>query len=190
MENNLIKEEWIDGEVMMSPRPQFNHMQIEGFLYNELQSYFKGKCIVALESSLFLTKANPSEVKTDFLKLKELTTGKKAELVPDIAVYCDKEQIIRRGFIGVPQLIVEILSPGNPDDDTETKKEIYRKFGVNEYWIVSPMSKKVYVYYLEQDSYTLYCEYNFLEKEIKSNRFEDLVVDIREIMLFTDDEEY
>jgi len=51
------------------------------------------------------------------------------------------------------------------------------------------MSKKVYVYKLEDDRYKLKGEYNFLEEEIKSIRFEDLALDIRDIELFEDNED-
>ena len=184
MENNLIKEEWINGNIMMSPRPQYNHMEIEKMIGFRLESFFNGKCKVALENALFLTKENPNEIKNDILKLRTLVAGKGAELVPDVAVYCDKQQIFKRGFLGIPQLVVEVLSPSNTEDDTIKKKEIYEQFGVPEYWIASPMSKKIYVYNLENNRYELTGEYNFLEEEITSQRFKDLVLDIRNIELF------
>lgn len=93
-----------------------------------------------------LTKETPSELKKDLNKLRALVKGKGAELVHDVAVYCDKEQIFKRGFLGIPQLIVEVLSPGNAEDDTIKKKEVYEKFGVPEYWIASPMSRNIYIY--------------------------------------------
>ncbi|WP_253199455.1 Uma2 family endonuclease [Clostridium tagluense] len=184
MENNLIKEEWINGNIMMSPRPQYNHVEINGELYSKLKTYFNGKCKVVIEGALFLTKDNPKDIKKDLNKLKELVSGKGAELVPDVAVYCDKEQIFKRGFLGVPQLVVEVLSPSNSEDDTIKKKDLYENFGVPEYWIASPMSKKVYVYNLEDNRYKLAGEYKFLEQDIKSSRFDDLVVDIKNIDLF------
>lgn len=189
MENNLMKEEWFNGSVMMSPRPQHNHMVIEGLIYILLQNYFKGKCMVAIEESLFLTEDNPREIKKDLEKLRKLVKGKGAELVPDVAVYCDKEQIFKRGFLGVPQLVVEVLSPNNQEDDTLIKREIYRKYGVSEYWIASPMSKKVFVYSLINGNYELSGEYKFLENEIKSSRFDDLVIDMRDIELYEDDDD-
>lgn len=57
--------------------------------------------------------------------LKALISAKKAELVSDIAIYCDKEQVFRRGYLGMPQMVVEVLSPSNSTDDTETKKHTY-----------------------------------------------------------------
>ncbi|BCZ45313.1 hypothetical protein psyc5s11_13800 [Clostridium gelidum] len=187
--DSSIKEEWIDKEVLMSPRPEHNHMEIQYSIGFKFKEYFDKSCKVAIEESLFLTKDNPIEIKKDLLKLKELISAKKAELVPDIAVYCDKEQVFRRGFLGIPQLVVEILSPNNADDDTEKKKEIYRKYGVSEYWIVSPMSKRVFVYSLENETFKLAGEYNFVKEDIKSNRFESLVININDVEL-VDDEEF
>ena len=61
-------------------------------------------------------------LKNDKNKLNELIKSKKAEVAPDVAVYCDKNQIFYRGYIGIPQLVIEVLSPSNSDDDTIAKK--------------------------------------------------------------------
>lgn len=188
MSNSLIKEEWINGVVMMSPRPEYNHMEIMRVIGRCLDEYFKGKCKVAIENALFLTKENPIDLKQDLIRLKALVTAKKAELAPDIAVYCDKNQIFRRGFLGVPQLIVEVLSPGNSTDDTEKKKVIYEKYGVPEYWIVNPATKEVFIYSIENNKYELISEVNFKEKEITSARLEDLTINIKDIELYESDE--
>jgi Uma2 family endonuclease len=188
MENNLIKEEWLDGTVMMSPRPEHNHMKVMRTLYDAFRDYFGKKCEVALEEALFLTKDNPKELKSDFVKLKALVTAKKAELSPDIAVYCDKEQIFRRGFLGIPALIVEVLSPSNHTDDTVIKKDAYEKFAVPEYWIANPHTKQVFVYALEGLKYELKGTYNFIKDCIKSVRFEGLVIDMKDIELYEEDE--
>lgn len=188
MENNLMKEEWINGIVMMSLRPEHNHMEVMRQLYKALDKYFGNKCKVAMEEALFLTKDNPKELKNNLVKLKELITAKRAELSPDIAVYCDKEQIFRRGFLGIPQLIVEVLSPSNSEDDTVKKRAIYESFGVPEYWIVNPHSKKAIVLNLKDNKYEIELECNFLEEDIKSARLEDLVVDIKDIELYEDNE--
>lgn len=189
MENNSIKEEWINGQVMMSPRPQYNHMEVMDALGDKLKQYFNKKCKVAMKTSLFLTKENPSELKKDLNKLRDLINGKGAELVPDIAVYCDRERRFKRGFLGVPRLTVEVLSPSNSEDDTIKKRQVYEDYGVQEYWIASPISKKVFVYNLEKERYVLRGEYNFLEEYIKSSSFEDLSVDIRDIDLLEEEDD-
>lgn len=188
MENNIAKEEWVNGVVMMSPRPEHNHMELIRVLYDAFKGYFGKKCKVAFEEALFLTKDNPKDLKNDLIKLKALVTAKKAELSPDIAVYCDKEQIFRRGFLGIPALVVEVLSPSNSTDDLIIKKAVYENFGVPEYWIVNPHTKQIFIYVIEGLKYDLKGTYNFLEDEIKSEKFDGLVVDIKDIELYEGDE--
>ena len=50
-----------------------------------------------------------------------------------------------RRIRGVPDLIVEILSPSNPEQDTDTKRGTYARAGVPEYWIVRPETRDVLV---------------------------------------------
>lgn len=60
---------------------------------------------------------------------------------------------------GVPDLLIEILSPGNKSHDTVTKKNLYEKFGVKEYWIVDPSTKEAIGYKLIEQKYSVIGEY-------------------------------
>jgi len=181
-----LKEEWIDNIKYMTPRPRYNHIELQGELYFQIKTYFKKSCNVAFEGALFLTKDSPVEVKEDKNKLNELIKSKKAEVAPDIAVYCDKNQIFYRGYIGIPQLIIEILSPSNSDDDTIAKKSLYEEYGVPEYWIVSPMSKKVWIYLLVDNKYELKNNCT-LNDRFKSIRFEELEIDLSDVELIEEE---
>lgn len=68
---------------------------------------------------------------------------------PDfLLVRRERAAIIADGRIrGVPDLIAEILSPSNPETDTETKLRIYARAGVPEYWIVRPASRDLVVHW-------------------------------------------
>ena len=55
---------------------------------------------------------------------------------PDLCVICDLTKLDDRGCLGAPDLIVEILSPGNSTREMKIKKELYAESGVKEYWIV------------------------------------------------------
>lgn len=60
----------------------------------------------------------------------------------------ENTDIVTDGRIrGVPDLIAEILSPSNPELDTETKLGIYARAGVPEYWIVRPASRDLLLYW-------------------------------------------
>jgi Uma2 family endonuclease len=65
---------------------------------------------------------------------------------PDLVVICDKKKRHPEGCRGVPDLVVEILSPSNTKHDTEVKFNIYQETGVREYWIVDPVAETVIVY--------------------------------------------
>jgi Uma2 family endonuclease len=45
--------------------------------------------------------------------------------------------------MGVPALLIEVLSPSNPEKDTHTKRAAYARAGVPEYWIVRPQQRDV-----------------------------------------------
>ncbi len=51
--------------------------------------------------------------------------------------------ITDRGCEGVPDLVVEILSPHNRAYDLSVKRELYARHGVPEYWILDPYGETV-----------------------------------------------
>lgn len=53
--------------------------------------------------------------------------------------------IADRRIRGVPDLIAEVLSPNNPEQDTETKRHAYARAGLPEYWIIRPATRDVLV---------------------------------------------
>ena len=185
-EDFLQKEEWINNIKFMSPRPRYNHIELQGEIYIQLKQYFKKRCNVSIEAALFLTKDDPIEIKNDKNKIDLLVKSKKAEVAPDVAVYCDKNQIFYRGYIGIPQLVVEVLSPSNADDDLIVKKDLYEKYGVPEYWIISPMSKKVWIYMLIDNKYELKNSCTLNDK-FTSTRFEELEIDLSEVELIVEE---
>jgi Uma2 family endonuclease len=67
---------------------------------------------------------------------------------PDICVVCDRSKLDEMGCIGAPDLIVEILSPGNNKMDLKNKYEVYEESGVKEYWIIHPNEQTMMVYTL------------------------------------------
>ena len=57
----------------------------------------------------------------------------------------DIDIIHDRRIFGVPTLLVEILSPTNPETDLQIKRGAYARAGVPEYWIVRPATRDVLV---------------------------------------------
>jgi Uma2 family endonuclease len=52
---------------------------------------------------------------------------------------------------GVPELVVEIGSPGTRRRDETVKRELYERTGVSEYWVVDPERDVVRAYRLGPD---------------------------------------
>ncbi len=69
---------------------------------------------------------------------------------PDILVVCDRDKLDGKRCNGAPDLCIEIVSPGNPDNDYKVKAGYYQRFGVREYWIIDPQKRKVTVYDFDQ----------------------------------------
>ncbi len=66
---------------------------------------------------------------------------------PDIIFVSNKNKkiITKDNIQGVPDLLIEILSPGTSKRDLGIKKKLYAKNGVREYWIVDPAQETIEV---------------------------------------------
>ncbi len=71
---------------------------------------------------------------------------------PDVCVICDESKIDSRGCCGAPDLVVEILSPGNSKKEVRLKHELYEEAGVKEYWIVYPEEESIAVFNLNNSN--------------------------------------
>jgi len=69
---------------------------------------------------------------------------------PDICVICEPTKLDDRGCIGAPDIVIEILSPGNSKREMKDKYAVYEESGVSEYWIVSLTEKAVQVFRLNE----------------------------------------
>lgn len=72
-------------------------------------------------------------------------------LQPDLCVVCDRSKIDRRGCLGAPDLVVEILSESNHAREMDLKYSLYEEAGVQEYWIISPQDQSALVYVLNAE---------------------------------------
>ena len=64
--------------------------------------------------------------------------GEESVFQPDMLVVCDPAKVSKRGIEGVPDLVVEILSPSTGNRDLTRKRWSYEAAGVPEYLIVDP----------------------------------------------------
>ena len=67
-------------------------------------------------------------------------------------IVCDNDKLDGKRCNGAPDFIIEIVSPGNPEDDYVRKLYYYQKYGVREYWIVDPLKGRVLTYCFNGDN--------------------------------------
>ncbi len=133
--------ELIDSKIIMSPSPTSLHQEILTEIVFSLKLFFK-------KTKSGRVFASPLDVYLD---------ENSNAVQPDIIVVLNngQAQVKPNGHIhGSPDMLIEILSPGNKDHDLITKKALYERFGVQEYWIVDPIDKSVIGYTLQGNSYS------------------------------------
>jgi len=77
---------------------------------------------------------------------------------PDLMIFLPQQRdlIAKRGVEGPPALVVEVLSPSNPEHDRITKRALYACAGVREYWIVSPEAATIEILALNDGHYDVH----------------------------------
>jgi Uma2 family endonuclease len=129
--------ELINDTIYMSPAPNYDHQDLISELVMQIRSYVKvnqlGSCVTTTD--VFFDEKNVFEPDILFIS--------KANL--DI--------IQQKKIKGSPDLIIEILSPGNKDHDKVKKKAVYERFGVKEYFIIDPENKETITWYLSGAKY-------------------------------------
>lgn len=124
----------------MSPAPTSLHQRISFILGGEFYAQLKDKRCMVFAAPFDVRF--PKKSKND----KDIFTV----LQPDLSVICDQTKIDKRGCIGAPDIVVEILSLGNNRKDLKNKYEVYEEAGVKEYWIIHPEEKTLFRYLLNE----------------------------------------
>ncbi|GHB67401.1 Uma2 family endonuclease [Persicitalea jodogahamensis] len=128
----------------MSPAPSVRHQQVSTMLQGFLFNYF-----LSTDCRLF---SAPFDVRL-YDRKKSLKADKDIFTVvqPDLCVVCDSVKLKdNQSCNGAPDLVVEILSPGNTKREMKDKFELYEEAGVQEYWLVHPLDESVQIYVLNE----------------------------------------
>jgi len=171
-----VAVELIKGKIYkMSPAPSLKHQQVSRQLCIPLFEYFKGKKCQVFNA--------PFDVRLyDRKKSNRANRDIFTVVQPDICVICDESKLDERGCLGSPDLIIEILSPGNNQKELKKKFELYQECGVKEYWLVYPYEESITQFFLDEDSekYQLVSVYG-CEDDIIPVLFQDLVIDLDDV---------
>ena len=123
--------EIIGGELHMSPAPNGEHQSIVAALVHLLREYVRrhelGRVLPAPIDVILPDLASP--VQPDVVVILKANLG-----------------IIQQRVEGVPDLVIEVLSPATARHDRTTKYQLYAEAGVSEYWIIDPAAKAAGIY--------------------------------------------
>ncbi len=127
----------------MSPAPSRAHQEISGNLHISIGVFLKNKPCKVYAAPFDVRLPRKSKDDKDIITVVQ----------PDICVVCDTNKLDEKGCLGAPDLIVEVLSPGNNKKEIRNKFDVYEEAGVKEYWIVDPVYQTVQINKLENGKY-------------------------------------
>ncbi len=154
----------------MSPAPSRRHQDILRELSMQISNYLVGKpCQIYFAP--FDVRLPENDEPDD-----EIETV----VQPDIVVFCDRNKLDDRGARGAPDIVIEILSPYTAKKDFVTKRSLYERHKVLQYWIVDPQTEEVVIFKLKDNKYGEPEEYK-KEDKVKMDIFEDLEIDLEKI---------
>ena len=128
-------------QLIEMPKPNRTHQIILGF--------------ISIVLSNFAIKKNLGEV---YISPFDVIFNKGNTCQPDVIFLSKAKQNISTedGIFGVPDLLIEVVSKGSVVRDYVEKKNDYEKFGVQEYWIIDPLSETIIVNSLVENKYIVF----------------------------------
>ena len=132
------RHEIIEGDHYMTPAPRTKHQKISINLATPMAAFAKQKSLgLVLTAPCDVMLSDENVVQPDLL----FVSAARAAIVTE-----DNIQ-------GAPDIVVEILSESSRKKDEVTKRKLYERFAVKEYWIVDPELEIVKIFKLAQQKY-------------------------------------
>ena len=132
-----VRAELIGGELYVTPAPLLPHQRATARLGRTLADHVER---LELGEVVF----SPMDV--------HLPTGDVVQ--PDLIFVSKQRSHICRDWIhGVPDLLIEVLSPSNAERDLVVKRELYARNEVPAYWIVDPIERSIQLLRFEDGAY-------------------------------------
>ena len=165
--------ELLRGKIARMAASIWQHQSILGEIHLELGFFLRNK-----PCRLFIA---PTDVR---LPRKTADANEQVFTVvqPDIFVLCNENKQYSKlnGWVGIPDLVVEIVSPSTRKRDLYEKKEIYEEAGVREYWVVFPLESMLFQFVLENRAYSfpkILVENDLVQCAI----FPDFILDLQQV---------
>lgn len=167
------RRELIEGFIQMFPAPVRKHQKYSSQLHGIFWTYLRNK-----KCEIYSAPFDVRFPKNGEKKDSQIYTV----VQPDISIICDLNKLDKRGCMGAPDLIIEILSEKNAKHDIDTKFKLYEKHGVKEYWIARPNEETITVFVLNKKGKYQFIKTYINDKKIPVNIFNgDLIIDLKEV---------
>lgn len=121
------------GNIRETMMPAFRHQNVRGNLYFAIKSYLKK------EKMPYQLCFSPILVELKKLDLLDSVVS------PDLFLIGNGEVVYDNIYRGVPEWIIEIVTPATAAQDYIDKAQLYQYHGVGEYWIVNDWKQQVMV---------------------------------------------
>lgn len=133
-----LRHEVLGGEHFVNPAPETYHQTVSRRIMFQLYRQVEETGLGEVYNAPTDVELSPQDI-----------------VQPDILVVlaAQKGIITRSHVIGTPDLVIEILSPSNPEHDRVRKRSAYERTGVPEYWIVDPAAHTLEPLVLEEGRY-------------------------------------
>jgi len=146
------RHELVDGEHVVTPTPVRKHQAVSAALTAVIWTFLRDHPIGRVFAAPFdVILSDVDVVEPDLIYL---SNRRLAEI--------ETSPWVR----GAPDLVVEIGSPGTRRRDATTKRRLYERFGVTEYWIVDPDLDTIHVYRLARERYERVAELSLEQGDV------------------------
>ncbi|MBU1822010.1 MAG: Uma2 family endonuclease [Bacteroidetes bacterium] len=162
--------ELLRGKVLkMTPAPSVRHQKVASNLHFHFRSAFQRETCQVFFAPFDVRLYNRRKSRK---ASKEIFTV----VQPDLCVICDESRLDEQGCNGAPDLVIEILSPGNTKREMKDKFELYEEAGVQEYWLVEPNDEIVLIYVL--NDVERYIGLQPATEIVQSSLFPEIAIDL------------
>jgi Uma2 family endonuclease len=164
VDDNFLYE-LLNGKIVKKSVPSPFHQQASGNFYFALRTFVQPQklgIVLYAPIDVFVDDANVLQPNVLFVREER------------------RSIVTSDGVMGSPDLVVEVISPSSVRYDRVEKMKLYRRVGVQEYWLIDPNNRTVEVYHLTPEGYDI-AEFAVEEGDVKSSVCAGFSINARDV---------
>src|SRR6185295_6520183 len=146
------RHEIIDGDHYATTTPVLKHQTVVGNLAVDLSGF-----------------ARPRQLGRIWIAPVDVVLSDHDVVQPDLIFLAEERRYLAADGVnvkGAPDLVVEVFSPATRRTDAITKRNLYQKYGVQEYWLVDPELEIIQVHRLTEGFYRREAELSTEQRDV------------------------